>query len=331
MRILVIGGTRFVGRHLVEVAMARGHEVTLFNRGQSNPGLFPDVERLLGDRDGGLDPLAGRRFDAVVDTCGYVPRVVRASARLLAGGTGHYTFVSSMSVYPDETPPGLTEETPVATIDDPTVEEVGEDTYGALKALCEGEVSEAFPGAALIVRCGLIVGPLDPTDRFTYWPHRVARGGDVLAPGPPTYPIQVVDARDLAGWMLAMIEAGGTGVFNAVGPARPFTMQTLLETSREVSGSDARFTWVTEDFITRAGVEPWSDLPLWLPARFAGLMQADVSRATRAGLTLRPLADTLRDTLAWEAALPAGRELKAGLTPDREAGLLEAWRAVGAR
>jgi 2'-hydroxyisoflavone reductase len=331
VRILFLGGTRFAGRHMVEAALSRGHQVTLFNRGQSNPDLFPGLERIRGDRDGGLAPLEGRRFDAVVDTCGYVPRVVRASARVLAGSAGHYTFVSSMSVYPDETPPGLTEEMPVSTIVDATVEEITDETYGALKALCEHEVSEAFPDATLVLRCGLIVGPFDPSDRFTYWPHRVARGGEILAPGPPDYRLQVIDARDLAEWTLKMIESGQAGVFNAVGPAEPFTLKALLETCREVSGSDARFTWVTEEFITEAGAEPWSDLPLWLPAGFEGVMQADVSKVARAGLQLRPLPDTVRDTLAWDATLPADRELKAGLTPEREAELLAAWRTRGAR
>jgi nucleoside-diphosphate-sugar epimerase len=327
MEILIIGGTRFVGRSLVEAARERGHAITMFNRGRTNPGAFPGVEEVHGDRDGGLEALDGRRWDAVVDTCGYVPRVVRASAEQLAGAAGRYAFVSSLSVYPDNATTGIDETAPVGTLDDPSVEEVTEDTYGPLKALCEEGVRRAFGDRALILRCGMIVGPHDYTDRFTYWVRRVARGGEVLVPDPPTYRIQLIDVRDLATWTVRMIEQGVGGVFNATGPERPLTMAALLETCRTASGSEPTFTWVPGEFLTERGVEPWSDLPFWLPQpEYAGFMSVDVRRAVGSGLTFRPLEHTVRDTLAWDAGRPPDQPLDAGLTPEREAGLLRAWR-----
>jgi 2'-hydroxyisoflavone reductase len=330
MELLILGGTVFLGRHVAEAALARGHAVTLFNRGQHNPDLFPDVEKLRGDRNCVLEALRGRSWDAVIDTCGYVPRVVRASAQRLAEAVGHYTFISSISVYPSFPTPGMDESAPVGTLADESVEEVTGETYGPLKALCEQAAEAAMPGRVLSVRAGLIVGPYDPTDRFTYWPRRVARGGDVLAPGSPNGPVQFIDARDLAEWILRMAETGGTGVFNATGPAEPLTMGRLLEECRTVSGSDATLNWVDEEFLLTAGAAPWSELPLWVPAReeaMAGFSAVSCAKAIAAGLTFRPLAGTIRDTLAWDATLPADRELRAGLKPEREAELLAAWRA----
>jgi 2'-hydroxyisoflavone reductase len=328
MDVLVIGGTRFLGRHFVEAALTAGHRMTLFNRGQSGPELFPDAEHVLGDRDGGLKALEGRRWDAVLDTCGYVPRVVRGSAELLAPTAGHYTFVSSLSVFPDATPAGYDETAPVDTIDDPSTEEVTNESYGPLKALCEDAVERSFPDRALIVRPGLIVGPHDPTDRFTYWPWRVAKGGEVLAPAPPGYRIQVIDGRDLAAWMLRLIEGGETGVYNATGPAGILTLGELLDACDRVSGSNARTTWVDEGFLQEHGVEPWSDLPVWLPGQaYEGFMAADCSKAVAAGLVFRPPTDTIRDTLTWSSSRPADHEMKAGLTPERERELLRAWHA----
>ncbi|MBI4259808.1 MAG: SDR family oxidoreductase [Actinobacteria bacterium] len=331
MDVLIIGGTRFTGRHLTEAALVAGHAVTLFHRGKTGSDLFPEAEHVLGDRDGDLGALDGRTFDAVVDMCGYVPRVVRTSARALAGRAGHYTFVSSISVYAGFRT-GPTEGSPVGTLEDPTVEEITGETYGPLKALCEREVEQAFPGRALVVRSGLMVGPHDPTDRFTYWPRRVAAGGEVLAPAPPDQPVQLIDARDLAAWMLRSVEAGLAGTFNATGPAEELTFERLLSACREVAGSDARFTWVDPDAILEAGVEPWSELPLWLPGvDDAGLHRADVSRAVAAGLAFRPIEDTIRDTLAWEATLPPDRSVEAGLDPAKERAVLEAWGARGRR
>ena len=320
MKLLILGGTAFLGRHLVEGAAARGHELTLFNRGERNPGLFPELEQIRGDRDGGLDGLRGRSWDAAVDTSGYVPRIVGASARLLADAVEHYTFVSSISVYGDLSMPP-SEASPVGTLEDEAVEEVGGDTYGPLKALCERAVEEALPGRALIIRPGLIVGPWDPTGRFTYWPVRIAKGGDVLVPSPPDAPVQVIHARDLAEWILDLAERRVTGVFNASGPETPLTMSAVLEECRRVSGSDARFAWAEPELLAEHGVEEWMGLPLWLadPA-YAGMSQANVSRAVAAGLTFRPLAQTIEETLAWARAEPA--DWPAGIDETKEGEVL---------
>jgi len=326
VQILIIGGTIFLGRHLVEAARERGHAVTLFNRGQHNPDLFPDVEKLRGDRDGGLDALRGRRWDAVIDTCGSFPRVVRASAELLADAVGHYTFISSMSVYADLSAPGIDEETPVGTIPDETVEAVTGETFGPLKALCEQAVEAALPGRTLIVRPGLIVGPHDPSNRFTYWPHRVAQGGDILAPGAPGQSLRfIVDVRDLAAWIVRMAEEAITGVFNAKGPNYLLTMGELLAACKVASGSDARFVWVSEEFLLEQGVGPWMELPLWLPASMRAINGARGDKAFTAGLTFRPIAETVRDTLAWDATLPLDTERRASMAREREGELLARW------
>jgi 2'-hydroxyisoflavone reductase len=329
MRLLILGGTVFLGRHLVEVALRRGHEVTMFNRGIHGADLFPDVERLKGDRKEDLSALAGREWDAVIDTCGYFPRIVRNSARALAGSVGHYTFISSISVFSDFSKPGINEETPVATIEDETMEEITGESYGPLKALCEKAVEEEFPGRTLVVRPGLIVGPNDPTDRFTYWPHRVAEGGKVLAPGEPETPIQIIDVRDLAEWTIDLVEKKQTGIYNATGPVPELTMGTMLEECRRVSGSDAEFVWVDAAFLEKEGIVMWSDLPAWVPDtdETRGFSRVDVSKAVASGLTFRPIAETIADTLAWEKTLPADRELRAGLTRERETEALEKWEA----
>ncbi len=329
MKLLILGGTSFLGRHLVEIAQARGHTLTLFNRGQRNPNLFPEIEHLRGNRDGDLTALHGRTWDAAIDTSGYFPRIVRASAELLAGAVSHYTFISSISVYSDVSIIGIDESAPVGTLADPTVEEITGDTYGPLKALCEQAAEQAIPGRALIVRPGLIVGPHDPTDRFTYWPHRVAQGGEVLAPAHADYRVQIIDARDLAGWILSMVEARQTGVYNATGPAYPLTLGNVLDTCRTVSGSDARVTWVAEQFLLDNKVEPWVQLPLWVPESDpanAGFSAVNCQQAIAAGLAFRPLADTVRDTLAWDATRPPDHEWRAGITRERETELLQAWR-----
>jgi 2'-hydroxyisoflavone reductase len=323
VRVLVLGGTLFLGRHVVEAALDRGHEVTLFNRGRTSPDLYPQVERLPGDRDAGdLAALEGRSWDAVVDTSARVPRWVRDSAGLLAGSAGHYTFVSSVSAYADTSSPRTDESSPVIVLEDETVEEIGSDeAYGGLKALCEQEAERAFPGRALVVRAGLIVGPYDPTGRFTYWVHRIARGGDVLVPEPRDQPVQFVHGRDHAEWMLDLAEERRPGVFNATGPAEPLTMEMLLEAIREETGGGARLVWVDEARLLDGGVEAWSDLPLWLaPAanpKVANLLAVDIGRALAAGLRFRPLAETIRDTLDRADTSPA-----AGLHPDRERELL---------
>jgi 2'-hydroxyisoflavone reductase len=322
MRLLVLGGTRFLGRHVVEAALAAGHEMTLFNRGLTAPRLFPEVEHVRGDRDGGLGALRGRSWDAAVDTSGFVPRLVRASAELLAGAVAHYTFVSSISVYREPPAPGQDESAPVVELSDPSVEEITAETYGGLKVLCEDVVAEVFPGRHASLRAGLIVGPYDPTGRFTYWPFRIARGGEVLAPGEPERWIQFVDARDLAGWILLLAERRTAGTFNATGPEPRLTMGELLEACSEQSERAARLVWVDGSFLADRGVGEWMELPLWVLPENEGILQVDVGRAVAAGLAFRPLGETIRATL--ELAEPTA---DAGLQPGREAGLLAEWRA----
>ncbi len=323
MKLLVLGGTLFVGRHLVETALARGHQVTLFNRGVQNAGLFPEVEQLRGDRDGALEALQGRTWDAVIDTCGYVPRIVEQSATLLADSVAHYTFISSISVYADFDQPGLNEASSVGVLDDPGgVAEITATTYGPLKALCEQAAEAALPGRVLTVRPGLIVGPYDPTDRFTYWPVRVAAGGPTLAPGDPDAQVQFIDVRDLAAWTLDMIERQATGVYNATGPADRLTMDSLLRNCRRVTESDADFIWVDEAYLTEHEVKPYTEMPLWLPSAWRGMSQADCSRAIAAGLTFRPLDTTITDTLSWFRA-ERDDGLRAGMTREREVELVE--------
>ena len=324
MKILILGGTVFLGRHLVMAAQARGHEVTLFNRGQHNAGIFPDVEKLRGDRQGDLTVLRGRSWDAVIDTCGYVPRVVRASAELLADAVNHYTFISSISVYADFHQANMDESYPVGKLADESVEEVTGETYGPLKALCEQAVEAALPGRTLNIRPGLIVGPHDPSDRFTYWPHRIAAGGPVLAPAPATEPVQIIDARDLAAWNIRLVEAGKTGVYNATGPAYPLTMEDVLQTCVRVSGSDATLRWADAAFLLAEGVTPWTEMPLWVPnvdGSYDGFSTTDVGKAIRDGLTFCPLAQTVRDTLAWLGERGEGT-WRAGISREREAELL---------
>jgi 2'-hydroxyisoflavone reductase len=320
MRILVLGGTQFLGRHAVDAALARGHQVTLFNRGQTRPELFPEVEKLRGDRDGDLTALAGRDFDAVVDTSGYVPRLVAETLDAL-GDVGHYSFVSSISVYSDlSTPP--TESSPLAELKEPTEE--WREAYGELKVLCENIVRERVPGA-FIPRPGLIVGPWDPTGRFTYWPARFAAGGRVLAPLPPGADTQVIDARDLAEWIVRAPEERLGGTYNAIG--RVTNRERVIDTCRSVAGTDAELVWIEPDFLNEQGVEEWMELPLWLyDAKYRGMLSVDVSPAFEAGLRTRPLEETVRDTLAWAQSSDAPSEFPAGLDPEKEQAVLDAWQ-----
>jgi len=330
MDLLVLGGTQFVGRHLVEAALERGHRLTLFNRGRTNPDLFPQAERLQGDRNDDLSALAGRRWDAVLDVNGYLPRQVTRATERLRDAVGLYAFISTISVFADFRVVGQDEDAPLAQLTPDMPEDVTDETYGPLKARCEQLVQQAMPGWSLVVRPGMVVGPHDHTDRFTYWPWRVARGGEVLAPGRPSWRLQLVDARDLAAFTLALIEAGRGGVYNATGPAAPLTMRELLDTCHAVSGGDARLTWVDEAFLLERGVQPWSELPFWLPdadEERRGLFSIDTRRAQAAGLSFRPLAETVRDTLAWAATRPPDHEWQAGLPPEREQDLLAEWHA----
>jgi 2'-hydroxyisoflavone reductase len=323
--VLILGGTGFLGRHLVEAALEEGHRVTLFNRGLREPDLFPEVEKLEGDRDGDLSALRGRRWDAVIDTCGYVPRVVRASAKVLAGAVDHYTFVSSISVYSEGIAAGADEKAPVRELPDPTIEEVTGETYGGLKALCEQAAEEEMPGRVMNVRPGLISGPHDPTDRFTYGSRRISAGGEVLAPGRKERPVQYIDVRDLAAWIVGTSEERRTGTYNATGPDYELTMGRLLEECEAVGGTAAELVWVSESFLEENGVQPFTELPLWVPRKNAALLAVDCSRAIEAGLVFRPLAETIEDVLAFDRARPADRETAAGLRPEREQELLRAW------
>jgi 2'-hydroxyisoflavone reductase len=327
--ILILGGTGFLGPQLVEAAEARGHTLTLFNRGKTRPNLFPNIEKLRGNRDGDLKALEGRKWDAVIDTSGYVPRLVKASAELLAPSVQRYVFISSISVFGEKIKPGTDESGPVETMPDPTSEDVPKH-YGALKALCEKAAEAAMPGRVANVRPGLIVGPGDPTDRFTYWPLRVEKGGEILAPGDGRDPVQFIDARDLAAWIIVAIEQGDAGLFNATGPDKQITMATLLDACKAVSGKGATFTWVPAAFLEEQKVEPWSDMPVWVPASgdSIGFAQINCQKAIGRGLRFRPVEDTVRDTLAWWKTLPEERrgKLRAGLTADREIAVLGEWK-----
>ncbi len=324
MKILVIGGTRFVGRTLVEEALEQGHEITLFNRGKTNPELFPQVEKILGDRDTDISMLQGRTWDICIDTCGYVPRVVRKSCKMLGNAVEMYVFISTINVYSDFSKPGITEESPRATIADETIEEVKGETYGPLKVLCENVVSETFLNRSAILRCGLIVGPHDPSDRFTYWPVRVQQGGEVLAPSPPHMQVQFIDARDLAQFALHLAGERRHGIFNTTGPAGRLSMEEFLDTCNELTGNKAQLVWVSEEFITGSEMD---HLPVWTPEDWRGIFEANCSKAIDAGLGYRPLVQTINDTLDWHATRPSGYEMKVGLKPDKEKELLHTWRS----
>jgi 2'-hydroxyisoflavone reductase len=333
MKILILGGTAFLGPQIVEAALSRGHVLTLFNRGKTNPGLFPDIEKLHGDRNGDLKSLEGRKWDAVVDTSGFVPRLVTMSASLLAPSVKQYVFISTISVFGEQVKPGTDENSPVATMPDESNEEVGK-YYGALKALCEKAASKAMSGRAWNVRPGLIVGPGDKSDRYTYWPVRVAKGGEVLAPGDGNDPVQYVDVRDLAAFIVLGVERNLTGTYNATGPAKTLTMKMMLEGIKKGTGGDAKFMWVSTEFLEKNEVAPWRDLPVWIPSRNGeqGFAQINCAKAIAAGLSFRPVAATAKDTLAWFKTLPEDRrgKLLAGITADKEKELLAAWHAVKA-
>lgn len=325
MRILVLGGTIFLGKAVTDVLLARGHHVTHFNRGKSRA---PDsrVETLHGDRsDAAALPraFAGHKWDAAVDTSGYLPKVVRLSATALQEKALRYLFVSSVSAYADLSAPGYDEDSPLFPTPDPLPEALVPELYGALKAGCERVVDEVWGENATIVRPGLIVGPNDPTDRFTYWPARIARGGTVVAPGDPSRKVQIIDARDLALWMVTMLERDLGGVYNATGPAQPLTMEGLLQGCLMVTPG-ATLRWIPEGKLLQHKVAPWSEMPLWLPARdsLSSIMAANIDRAAAAGLQFRPLAQTIVDTLAWANSRPADHKWKAGLSAEREGELL---------
>lgn len=335
-RILILGGTRFIGPHQVKYALDRGHRVSIFNRGRTDPPFYEEyfarVEHLEGDRNDDLSALASGEWDAVIDNSASIPRWVRESAALLRDRAERYLFVSSISAYADASTPGMTEDAPVAQLEDPTVEQVTGETYGGMKALCERAARDAFGENAIVVRPGLIIGPGDNTDRWTYWPVRIDRGGEVLAPNSPQDPVQNIDARDLAEFMVRLVEEPGHGgTYNATGPAEPETFGEMLEGIRTAVGSDAALTWVDAAFLAEHGVQPWGHMTNWVPPQgeAAGLLQVSIDRAQAHGLTFRPLADTARDTLAWWNTLPEERRAQplAGCPPELETQVLAAWHA----
>ena len=338
LRILILGGTGFIGPHQVRYAVVRGHQVTLFNRGRTNPGLFKGmkgIEERIGDRapnPGNYDALKTGEWDVVIDNPTTRPRWVREAAAAVKGRARQYMFISTISAYAAHDTPGADESAALATTTTPDVEDgpAFPPLYGPLKALAEQEAQKAFPGRATIIRPGLIVGVGDASDRFTYWPVRIAKGGEVLAP-PADHPVQIIDARDLSEWVIRCCEQQVYGVFNATGPASRFTVGQMLEGTRAALGSGATFTYVTSAFLAAQQVKPWSDLPVWVPAEgdVAGMTQRSIAKAVAAGLTFRPFADTVKVTMAFYEQQTDARkaQLRAGLAAEREAAVLAAWKA----
>jgi len=331
LRILILGGTGFIGPYQVQYALDRGHRVTLFNRGRTNPQLFPQVEKLVGDRNGDLKSLEGHQWDVVIDNSATDPKWVELSAGLLQRSVKQYVFVSTRSVYFDTSRVPMSIEAPVFTPEDTKVEPGKPLPYGLAKALAEKTAQKYFPDRALIVRPGLIIGPGDLTDRFTYWPVRIERDGEVLAPGDGTDPVQIIDARDLCEWMIRLVEQSVTGVYNAVGPRNSRSFAELLYGIKAVTTSNASFTWVDADFLAAHDVRPYQEMPVWMPARNGkeGFARFDLTREIALGLTFRPLAVTARDTLDYYHAQPPDRQatLRAGISPEREREVLAAWHA----
>ena len=339
LRILILGGTGLIGPHEVDYALARGHQVTVFNRGRQGNPWSGKVEELLGDRNtGDLSALAGREWDVCIDNPTSLPFWVRDAGKALAGQVGQYVFVSTISVYASNSKPADESDAlqaykggdPLDVTPQAFAANVNA-LYGPLKAASEAEARRQFGEAVTIVRPGLIVGPGDPTDRFTYWPVRLARGGDVLAPGDGTDPVQFVDTRDLTEWMVRLCEQRTFGTFNAVGPAHPLSMRAMLEGVQSAVGGNAHLVWASEKFLDANQVSAWGDMPVWVPGSgdTAGFHRRDIRRALAAGLTYRPLATTAAETLAWFRTLPPERQAKlnAGLSPDRELALLGKWKA----
>lgn len=338
LRILILGGTGFTGPFQVHYALSRGHKVTVFNRGKTHPGELPkEVEQLIGDRNGQLEALKNQQWDVAIDNPTSVPAWVRDAAQILKDNVDRYVFISTISVYADTSKPGTEESAPLAKYTGADAMKESRESiiaskfalYGPLKALSEQEAEKWYPKKTLIVRPGLIVGPRDETDRFTYWPVRIDRGGEVLAPGDPSDPVQFIDGRDLAEWVIRMVEQRQTGIYNATGPEKTLGVGAMLEGVKAANKSKATFTWVNTDFLEAQKVEPWSDMPVWVPPRGeeAGAGRISIQRALTKGLTFRPLATTARDTLTWFKSQTAERQakLKAGLSSEREAEVLAAW------
>ena len=340
LKILILGGTGFTGPFQVKYAVSRGHQVTVFNRGRTHPGILPkEVEQLIGDRNGQVDALKGRKWDVVIDVPTTLPVWVRDAAQILKGNADRYVFVSTISVYSDVSKPGADETAPLAKYEGADAMKETNETlrksnfalYGPLKALSEAEAEKWFPGKTLIVRPGLIVGPGDESDRFTYWPVRVERGGEVLAPGNPSDPVQFLDARDLAEWIIRMAEEGTVGTFNATGPKTRLDIGGMLDGIAKATKANAQFTWADADFLAEQKIRPWADMPVWIPPRGeeTGFSEISIKKALAKGLTFRPLADTTQATLEWFHQQPAERQakLRAGITAEREKEVLAAWHA----
>ena len=340
LKILILGGTGFTGPFQVRYALSRGHSVTVFNRGKTHPGELPKAaEQLLGDRNDQLDALKGRKWDVVIDNPTTLPVWVRDAAQILQGNVDRYVFISTISVFADVSKPGTDENGPLAKYAGAdamketvaTLRASNYGLYGPLKVLSEQEAEKWFPGKALVIRPGLIVGPGDETDRFTYWPVRVARGGEVLAPGDGNDPVQFIDARDLSEWTIRMVEQGTVGTYNATGPKQTLTMGKMLDGIKQATKSDARFTWAKAEFLAAQKVWAWSDMPVWIPAEgeHLGFSRISNARALGKGLTFRSIGDSTNATLEWFRKQPAERQakLKSGVTAEREAAVLAAWHA----
>jgi 2'-hydroxyisoflavone reductase len=330
-RILILGGTGFLGPATVEAAIARGHRLTLFNRGRTRPGLFPDIETLLGDRDPkvgeGLNALRDRKWDVVIDNSGNIPRLVTASAKLLAPAAAHYIYISSISAYADNSIEGQDESGKLAVTDDPQVETITDRTFGPLKVLCEKAASEAFPGRATIVRPGYNVGPDDPSGRFTYWPVRIDRGGEVLVPGAPSDPVQFIDVRDLGAWLITLAEQRAIGTFNATGPKGRLAWGDLVQSCIKAATTAHSLTWVPAEWVRR---EARQAFPIWAPYEGGtrGFHRWSNARAVEAGLEFRPYPQIVADTLRWYKSQPEdGRTKLAGPTAEKEAELLAKWKS----
>ncbi|MDQ1439311.1 MAG: hypothetical protein QOK43_2940 [Acidimicrobiaceae bacterium] len=327
MRFLVLGGTSFVGRHIVEAALDAGPQVTLFNRGRTNPGLFDQCDQRHGDRKvGDYDSLRDGEWDAVIDVNAYWPRAVREVVAALGARVGHYTYISTCSVYAEPGEGPVDESHPLATVTDPTTEDVDGETYGGLKALCEGEAALAFPGQCTVIRPGIVAGPHDPTDRFTYWVRRASRGGTVLAPNRRDQPVQVVHARDQADFIVSATAAGLDGPFNTVGPSEPLTFATMIEACAAAAGTSVEVAWVDEPFLR----ERETHVPLYIPSGMGidGLFRCSPAKAESHGFRNRPIVETAADTLAWDRTRDQSVPMAGVPTPEEEARLIADWRAV---
>jgi len=328
MKILILGGTVFLGRALVNAALNGGHQITLFNRGLSNPGLFHNLEIIISDRDSDLYALNDRKWDVVIDTSGYLPEAVRKSAEKLANKVGVYVFISTLSVYADNNQIGIDENYPLAKLTTTDIKKVNSENYGPLKVSCEQIVQQHFPDSALILRPGLIVGPHDPTDRFTYWPVRVSHSSEVLAPGRPNRQIQFIDARDLAEWTIRLIELEKYGVYNAVGPNNTLSMMEFLDSCDRMCHGETKFTWVSEKFLLDEKIEPWTNIPLWVPEidkGNSGFFAFDNTKAIKDGLTFRNIDNIVYDTCSWAEARPSDHIWRAGIDRAKQTQLLEKW------